>query len=67
MVQNSMAIGVGIADRVCLGKRFIEEPVGGRLQDFRVALNLSALSGGRQAVNGPGKNSDDGEYGQQFD
>ena len=48
-------------------KRFIEEPVGGRLQDFRVALNLSALSGGLQAVNGPGKNSDDGEYGQQFD
>ena len=67
VVKNSVAVGVGIAHRVCLGERFAEEPVGGYLQDSRVALNLSASTGSLQALNGPGyhpgKNSDDGEHG----
>ena len=65
-----MVIGVGVNDRVGLGERIIEEPVGARLHDSGVALNLSVLSVGPQAGNGsgdhPGKNADDGHYSQQL-
>ena len=68
--KDAIAVGIGILDWICLGRRVAEKSVGGNLHGFGVAQILSESTTRTKFADGagdhPGKNADDSHHGQQL-
>ena len=69
-IQDAIAVGIGILDWICLGRRGAEKSVGGNLHGLGVAQILSESTTRTEFADGagdhPGKNADDSHHGQQL-
>ena len=69
-IQDAIAVGIGILDWICLGRRGAEKSVGGNLRGLGVAQYLSESTTRTEFADGAGdhprKNADDSHHGQQL-